>query len=123
MQVNRIALYEQPYVTERGALWNKIYMDVPAGLGNFDFHFTKFCPHLPPISMPNLYKKASNFAQTGCFLPSFAHNTPNLCKLGTFICDETSIAIPKFMKRYPKRQAHILKPCQYEYPPQCNLSQ
>ena len=55
----------------------------------------------------------------GAFLPSFSQNTPNLYKLGAFICDKKKnpIDIPKYAKRPPKRQTHIRKPCQCEYPP------
>ena len=47
------------------------------------------CPHLPPISI--LFNKM-----------------PNLCKFGTFVCDENpSIAAPKFAKKST--------PCQYNF--------
>ena len=40
-----------------GVLQNILYVDVAAGLQNFDFHCTYFCCHLPPISIPISYKK------------------------------------------------------------------
>ena len=37
----------------------------------------------------NSMQKTTNFAPIGCFLPKLAQNTPNLCKLGTILCDST----------------------------------
>ena len=46
--------------------------------------YSLFATHL----FTNFVQKTQNFAKIWCFSPSFAQNTPNLCKLGAFICDE-----------------------------------
>ena len=78
--------------TPGGVTFAKIvHMDVPAAPQKFDFLYTNFSPNYPP-----------NFAQIGCFLQQFAQNTPN-----SFISKKNlPIAIPNFMKKYLKRQAH-----------------
>ena len=80
---------------------------------SLNLSFSTFTTH----QYTNFVQKSHNFAKIGCFLPSFAQNTPNLCKLGAFICDETHpITLPKYVKKHPERPAHIRIPCQCEYP-------
>ena len=60
-----------PY-TPRGGGLQKIFKcmwmcDVPAGVRNFDFHYIKFCPHLPQINIPILYKKHPILLKLGAF--------------------------------------------------------
>ena len=70
--------------TLMGVVWKNLYVDVPP-----DFEILTFAiPYFVPIYYPSIYQfctKNTQFAKIGCFLPSFAQNTPNLCKLGAFI--------------------------------------
>ena len=87
-------------------------------LPEFKFWLSLYLNLSPFTTHPytNFVQKTPNFATIGCVLPPFAQNTPNLCKLGAFICDENpSIAIPKSAKKCAKRQTHI------HIPSQCNL--
>ena len=64
---------------------------MPAGLWNFDFRYVYLI--LSPFTThqyTNFVQKTPNFAKIWCFLPSFAQNRPNLCKLGAFIYDENT---------------------------------
>ena len=70
------------------------------GSGGGRAYFEKFCmwiclldfkmltiQYFVPIYHPSIYQfciKTPNSAQIGCFSPSLAKNTPNLCKLDTF---------------------------------------
>ena len=96
--------------TPGGLLTSKSYVDVPAEprVKNLTFSIPIFCP----ITLPSVYlfdRKIPNFAQIGCFLQCFAQNTPNFFfSLGSFVSDENPpITIPNFVKKHPKRQAHI----------------
>ena len=67
----------------------------------FSFAILIFFTHLPPIN-----------------IPVFVPKTPNLCKLGTFVCEENPlIDIPKSAKKHLKRHAHTRIPSQCENPP------
>ena len=78
------------------------------------FAVPTFVPIYHPSNLHFFQKKTLNFAKT----QSFGQNTPKLCKLGVFICDENiSITILKSEKKGPKRLTHKGIPCQYEYPP------
>ena len=86
---------------------------------------SKFRLSLYLILSPFTTHQYTNFAQNTHFCSNWVlftvipPNTPYLCKVGAFICDENpTIAIPKSAKKRPKRQAHIIRiPCQCEYPP------
>ena len=83
---------------------------MPAGLQNFDFFYTYFCPHLPHINIPiskrrKQNKITQNFAQIRCFIHLlvfffFFENCRTLLKircfkktpflnLCAFVCNET----------------------------------
>ena len=83
---------------------------------NQTFSIPIFCL-IPTHQYTVFERKAPNFDQIGCFSQQFAHDTPNLCNLGSFVSDENlPIAIPNFAKKRPKRQVHIRIPCQCENP-------
>ena len=87
-----------------GGLHKFLYMDVPAGLQYFDFHYTCFLSSFTTHQYTNFIQKTPNFAQTGCFLWVFAQITPNLCKSGTFTCDKKprSLLYQNLQKSAPK---------------------
>ena len=81
-------------------------MDMPAECRKSVFLYTDFLPNFPPISISFLKEKHPILATLGALF-KFAQNTPNLCNLGSFVSDENPpIAIPKFVIKHPKRQAH-----------------
>ena len=101
---------------------NCTWMCLP-DLENLTFSIPIFCL----ISHPSVYhfrKEAPNFDQIGCFLQWFAQYTPSFIRFG-FPCLwwKPLIAIPNFVKKCPKRQAHNMHhiPCQCENPP-CHLN-
>ena len=51
-----------------GLLSPKLYADVPAGPGKFDFLYTNFFAQLPTHECTIFKRKAPKFAQIGCFL-------------------------------------------------------
>ena len=83
-------------------------MDVPARPQKSDFLYTKFLPNIPLISMPFSIEKHPILNKLGVFYNNLPKNTPNLYNLGSFVSDENLlIVIPNFVKKRPKREAHI----------------
>ena len=86
-------------ITPGGVLSPKSYVDVPAGPRKSDYLYTNFLPNFLPISIPFSKEKHPIWA------PLSLMKTP------------PPIAIPNFVKKWPKRQAHIRIPCQCENSP------
>ena len=83
-------------------------------------YLTFATPIFVPIyhQIPISYKRTPNFAHIGYFLRCFAQNTSNSCKLGVLLCDENPpIAVPKFSKKHPKRQAYMYYQVSVRTPP------
>ena len=81
----------------RGFFKKKLYMDVPAGLWNFNFRYTYFCPHLPPMNIPIWYKIENNFVQI------YVNSMPSS------VMKTLQIGILPFAKKHPQ------KACAYTY--------
>ena len=107
----------------RALLSPNSYVDVPARPGKSDFLYTNFLPNFPPL-VYHFRKKAPNFDQIGCFYNNLPKIHPVLYNLGSLVSDENPpIAIPNFVTKCPKRQAHNMHhiPCQCENLP-CHLN-
>ena len=102
----------------RGGTFTKIVRGCACRTSKIWLSLYQFFTQFPTHQYTILERKAPNFDQIGCFLQKIAQNTPNLCNLGSFVSDENPpITIPNFVKKHPKRQAHICIPCQCENPP------
>ena len=74
-------------------------MDVPTGRQNFDFSYTYFCPHLPPIDIPISYKKQSILLKLGAFHNNLLKMHPILCKLGPLSAMKTPNCYTEFCEK------------------------
>ena len=77
------------------------YVDVPAGSRNFDFYYTYFCPHLPPISIPISTKfltKTRNFAKMCGFYDNLLKMDQIYVKLSPFNCDKKNNKNDRYTK-------------------------
>ena len=94
-------------------------MDVPAGPWKSDFLYdTNFLPNFPPISTPFSKEKHPILTKLFAFTIICPEYTQfMLFGLLPFWWPLPMIAIPNFVLKYPKRQAHIRISCQCENPP------
>ena len=95
----------------------KSYVDVPARPRKSDFPYTNFLPNFPLISIPFSKEKHPILNKLGAFY----NNLPKIHTIYTIWAHSSlikpPIAIPNFVKKRPKRQAHIRISCQCENPP------
>ena len=77
-------------------------------------------PIFRPITHPSVYyfqQKSTQICSNLVLFTTICSKSPNLWNMGSCVSDENPpIAVPNFMKKHLKRQAHTCIPCQCEAP-------
>ena len=97
-------LYQKQECDPGEVLRKILYVDVPAGLQNFDFRYTKFCPLLPSINIPILNKKHPILLKLDAFYHHLLKTHPiSVNRMPSSVMKNPPIIVPKSTKKHPKR--------------------